>query len=453
MVPSICGEVKPYTHFLFCVRCKDTTFGQAVAVVGSFCNWDPKYAVVMCCDEQTWPLWMSEPIPLDPFSENVEYKYIIVDRTNPRSCKIKWEQNANRKLHAGQVQRRASAGVSKLDMSLWKLWSECVASNLRGQTCTVMDECFGINSKCSLPVVKPPNSTAEANVSMTNKCPLSIEMPSELVALELSPLPIKTPRCLNSIELPSELTPSELVTLDLSPCPKVTEKCLSSIEAPSELTSSELESLESAVSEIAHSEVASDPDHKVQNQYDAAQTLDDLMLCSTANVNVLEQSEDQAASEAEINILEQSEEQAASEAEVSKAYVNVGALDRDPGSAADEASSCNRGRGYWQLEQGRWLKDADAMDSSCPGVGEEGMSRSDISCENETCSKDSSGLANWLSGSSKCSNECSGAHADLERDLLSGLNSCADDEGCSKDAECPEEPKAEKLNLASVFWL
>lgn len=138
--------------FMFCVHCDHTIWGESVAVVGTFCAWDPAGALRMHTTEQIWPIWMSEPITLNP--GRVEYKYIIVGpaedeetdliRENgktDKTDKVTWEKRSNRQLLASAGQANPLMGLLNLALAMTPRIGSAAES--RSETCMIMDERFG----------------------------------------------------------------------------------------------------------------------------------------------------------------------------------------------------------------------------------------------------------------------------------------------------------------------
>ena len=77
------------------LKCAETRVGWHVRVVGSppaLGGWDPHKGIALCTSASDFPVWRSQPIPLEG---EAEYKFVICDDTGHA---VVWEERANRTM-------------------------------------------------------------------------------------------------------------------------------------------------------------------------------------------------------------------------------------------------------------------------------------------------------------------------------------------------------------------
>ena len=93
---------------IFRVVCDRTKLGQVIVVTGSSRRlgvWNPLQGLYLRTNAKDWPIWRSEPVPVEQISQGLqtppllEYKYVIVDQSEPSSITSNWEDfQGNRKV-------------------------------------------------------------------------------------------------------------------------------------------------------------------------------------------------------------------------------------------------------------------------------------------------------------------------------------------------------------------
>ena len=111
---------------VFRLVCDSTKLGEAIVVTGDSRRlgaWNPLQGLYLQTNQNDFPVWRSEPVPVEQLAQGMpnppllEYKYVIVDQSDPSDITSRWEDfDGNRKamLTYEQAKRDRNYGLIKL---------------------------------------------------------------------------------------------------------------------------------------------------------------------------------------------------------------------------------------------------------------------------------------------------------------------------------------------------